>query len=665
MTLTWALGVILFGVTVGCRRQVSFHTPASNEVFQVPATEIEYPDVNLPQRESLWETPQPRSARDEPPEFWDLTLKDAIQLALDNGEVLRDLGGLVVRSPNSVSTVYDPAIRETEPRIGPEAALSEFDAQFSASMSWGLRDRVINNELLAGGRRSFQADVAEFDAEISKVAATGTAFSLRHLTEYDKSNSPRNLFSSAYDMMLEAELRQPLLQGAGLRFNRIAGPNARPGSYNGVVIARIQTDMTLADFEASVIDWLFDIEQTYWQLYYSYRDLDAKLAGRDAALEIWRLVQRKLEVGSADPEQEALAREQYYLMDKLVVNALSGTGTSAQGGAGVQTVERRLRSLLGWPSTGQKMIRPADEPSNAEVRYDWRQAVSEALSRRVELRKQKWVIKRRELELVAAGDFRKMRLDFAGQYRWRGLGDDLFGNRHVPLGSASRELLSGKFQEWNFGLELDTPIGNRIGHLAARNAELMLSRERALYKEQELRVVEDLSNAFAELERAYLAIRADYNRATAARKQRYEVRRKFEGGVTALEFALDSNIRTTQAEGAYYRSLIDVNLATARLHRARGALLEYYQVYLNEAPWSTSSKQSAAERSRYFAPRLLDYVFTVPRPISTGGYPQMTERIDWESPSTIPEPPGRGPQPTPIQPPPVIPDMPHARAFGE
>ena len=111
-----------------------------------------------------------------------------------------------------------------------------------------------------------------------------------------------------YSTVFEAEIRQPLLQGAGIRFNRIAGPNATPGSYNGVLIARIRSDVALADFEAAVRDLLRDVETAYWQLYFAYRTLDASTAAFEASLASWRIVQDQLEAGTADGEQEALAR---------------------------------------------------------------------------------------------------------------------------------------------------------------------------------------------------------------------------------------------------------------------------------------------------------------------------------------------------------------------
>ncbi len=643
-------------VHAGCRSRPNLSSDDAWPDYRVLAAAIEYPDVDVPGRTGLLEIPPPASAGgEEPPEIWPLALRDAIQITLANSEVIRDIGGRVVSAPASVATVYAPATSETDPRFGPEAALAAFDAQFLTLMGWEKQNRVYNNFFYSGGAIARLEDNALFEMEIKKQAATGTSFAMRNRTFYQKDNSTRNLFSSAYDTMFEAEVQQPLLQGAGIGFNRIAGPQARPGSYNGVLIARINQDLTLADFEAAVRDLLYSVEQVYWELYFAYRDLDAKIVGRDAALETWRLVQRKLEAGAADPEQEARAREQYFFLDQQVLNALVGTvgrdGRAVSGG-GVHATERRLRSLMGLPANDGRLIRPADQPSLAQTHFDWRKSVEEALWRRVELRKQKWVIKRRELELTAARNFTRARLDFAGLYRWRGLGDDLLGNEDVPLGSAFGELFDGEHQEWQLGLELNTPIGNRIGHLAVRHANLMLARERAVYREQELKIVDDLSTAFAEVERSQKAIRIQFNRMHAADQQLGEIRKKYNAGFTPLEFLLDANIRATQSESAYHRGLTDSNLAVSRVFLARGTLLDYYDVYLTEGPWSARAYRSAARQSRKFTPRLLDYVFTVPHPVSRGSYPQQTAT----GPQAVPSTDGAAHSATPLGAPESLPE---------
>lgn len=56
---------------------------------------------------------------------------------------------------------------------------------------------------------------------------------------------------------MPAYYRQPLLAGSGVDFTRVAGPIVKDSSRNvvdrrGVLIARINTDVTLADFELNV-----------------------------------------------------------------------------------------------------------------------------------------------------------------------------------------------------------------------------------------------------------------------------------------------------------------------------------------------------------------------------------------------------------------------------
>ncbi len=89
---------------------------------------------------------------------------------------------------------------------------------------------------------------------------------------------------------MQASFRQPWLQGGGAEFTRIYGPPNVPGVFsgvpgfaNGVMVARINTDISLTDFEAGLRDLVSNVENAYWDLYFAYRDLDAKIAARDSA----------------------------------------------------------------------------------------------------------------------------------------------------------------------------------------------------------------------------------------------------------------------------------------------------------------------------------------------------------------------------------------------
>lgn len=620
---------LALGMT-GCRSQPEpvFH----GTDYQPFATEIEYPDASdscVVQASAHSKLPPHGLSEPVSEETWELTLDEAIFMALQNSKVMREVGVRIVSSPQSMTTVYDPAMQQVNPQNGEEAALSAFDAQFATSLFLDQDDRSFNNPLFAGagfasGAASLTTETGVFDAAITKRAATGTQFSVSNNTTRTSRNSAFELFPSYYETTFSAEFRHPLLQGGGIGFNRIAGPNSTPGNYNGIVLARIRTDVALVDFENAVRTLVEDVQQTYWQLYFAYRNLDARIAARDAALESWRTEKTKLVEGASIILDEALTREQYYEFQSQVAEALSGTGSDTalrQTGLGVYTTERRLRLLLGLDVNDGRLIRPADEPSRAEVIFDWEEAVDNAMFRRLELRRQNWIVKQRELELLAARNHTMMRLDLVGQYRWRGFGDELLGERGRENGSAFRDLFQGELQGSQIGLQLSTPIGNRIGHAAARNAELALVRERALLQEQERYVYGELSDAYAELQRAYTQTKNSFNRIIAARQRldaqmaRYEVDR-------LLQFVLDAQSRVAEAEANYYQSIVDYNLAVAKMHYTQGTLLDYFGVRLSEGAWTEAAHNSAAKNMRRFKPRLMNYCITQPCPVSNGRYEQ-------------------------------------------
>ena len=618
-----ASSLIVMGVASllagGCHYRDSSFEPADSYVPLVQ--DIEYPDAVQCDTDLAFDalSAPPSVRHPEDLEKWPLSLEEVMQLALANSQVIRDIGGRVVNAPGTSATIYDPAIREADPRVGVEAALSAFDAQLSGRLFIEQTDRAFNNRFFGSGTNALLANLADVNVGIGKTAASGTQFLLENQTNYNRNNAEPNLFGSAYDTVYTASIRHPLMQGGGVEFNRIAGPLASAGNYNGVLIARINSDISLADFEAAVRDLLRDVQATYWELYFAYRDFDAKGIGRQLALESWQLEKRRADAGVRTADQEAFARQQYYLAQITVENGLSG---NANGTGGVYAVESRLRSLLGLPATDGRIIVPSEEPMTVDMRFDWHESLASALTRRVELRRQQWTLKRRKLELVAARNFTKPRVDLVGQYRWRGFGDELFGNRNADSGSAYDTLFDGNLQDWRYGIEVATPIGNRVGHAAARHAELVLAREHALYEEMEREICSQLRAAFTELDRAYVVSRSNYNRRIATFVRLQAERQRNEKGQTDLDLVLDAQQQAVDAESSYYRAVVDYTLALANLHYRRGTLLDHYGVYLSEGAWSAEAHCSAAKRMRQFRLKHMNYCMTNPPPVSVGAYSQ-------------------------------------------
>ncbi|MFM8326174.1 MAG: transporter, partial [Pirellulaceae bacterium] len=122
------------------------------------------------------------------------------------------------------------------------------------------------------------------------------------------------------------------------------------------------------------------------------------------------------------------------------------------------------------------------------------------MANREELRRQRWVIKQRELELLANRNFLKPQLDLVSQFRMRGFGDN--GRLLVGPDSATSSLFNGQYPEWQMGLEYQAPVGFRRAHAAVRNSQLALAREAEVLREQERAIHFGLSNAMNDSKRA-------------------------------------------------------------------------------------------------------------------------------------------------------------------
>jgi len=571
-------------------------------VVEEPAPETGYPvaDAAVPFDEPM----RLRNRRDLDP--WDLTLQEAIFLALTHAEVIRQNSQFLapnnplLRSPDGTATVFDPSLQQSGVLFGQrgvEAALSDFDTQFTTRMVWGNNEQIQNNPFTAGGLAAgttLDEDTAQFQAAIRKQFASGGQIGLSHSMNYSSNNSLGRLFPSVYEGNVKAEFRQPLLAGAGAEVTRISGPvsddiQGVTGVQQGVLIAKINGDITLTDFEINVTTFLRDIERQYWQLYVAYRTVEAEIDGLKAARDVYTVVKARSEAQAPGGGAGRLveAREGVLQSESRSYKALDDLYAS----------EAQLRLLMGLAVNDGRFLRPSDRPISAEISHDWGASLGEALVRRPELRRQKWVVKSEQLQLTAAENLARPRFDFVASGQANAFGDDLVGPPNAPgtnraLGSAYNRLMGLGETGWTAGFEYSQVIGRRYVLTQVRNHELRVAKALKILEAQETEISHELAAAFRDVDRSWISAGNQKALVENSRLRVEVARQEYVANRDGTAFlSLDALNRArdtlTQAEQNSARAQIEYTLALTEVEYRCGRLLQCDNITLHEGPSST------------------------------------------------------------------------------
>ena len=203
---------------------------------------------------------------------------------------------------------------------------------------------------------------------MTKFTAQGGQFSVRNNVVYDLNNNPTRQIANDWNANYEVNFNQPLLAGAGVQFNRIAGPfnpftqvvggAQQSPQFDGVVLARINVDISLADFEAGVRNLVSDTEQAYWELAFAWRNLETSNTALNSARQTWKKIHLLYIVGTrgGEAKEEAQAREQYYQFKSQTQTLLNE----------LFRAENRLRYVMGLAATDGRLILPVDKPDRGQ-----------------------------------------------------------------------------------------------------------------------------------------------------------------------------------------------------------------------------------------------------------------------------------------------------------
>jgi outer membrane protein TolC len=669
--IRWFVGMQIVSTTLtGCAPTQPFFFGERGDLAHYidRAQQIEYPDLHTEQIPEVSQAYPPLSLDNQNFEYTDLTLEQCISLALVNAQILRtlpgvqrqnaDMAGIILSSPgNQLGSVHDAALvaTTTSPQQiaidgngnrvpargltranqvgGVEDALSEFDAQYSSFISFSTTDRARN---VGSGNvfnpQFFQGRDGTGQMALSKRMATGGVATLRSQSIYSFNNIPTQsqglgnfgrAVPSDYTQILEAGVQHPLLRGRGTLVNRIP-----------IVVARINEDVSLVEYEERVRNLVRDVEFAYWDLYASYWNFELAKVAREGAALAHKVAKDRYDGGNARVSEVARAEATYQDLETQVKASLAGSG--AGGDPGLFGRERNLRFLLGWSASDGRLIRPSDKPTVGWAQFDLDSVKAELYTRNLELRRQKWIIKQKELELISAKNQILPDVNINLLYRWVGVGGRLLnsegGNPPFPLGggqaSAWEELFGGNYQEGVVRAEFTpNPFGARRALNAITNAQLDLAKNHQALESKEDAALFKLYEHLNNFESVYHQMGHQLKAMSASDSEVKSLEPRLNEDKS--EFLLNELLRAQQSRARagqqYNRLVAEYNKLLVDLHALKGSLLEYNNIQLEEGLWADKAYWDAHERARVRdAAKYMDYGASRPKVISQGEYQQFT-----------------------------------------
>ena len=370
---------------------------------------------------------------------------------------------------------------------------------------------------------------------------------------------------------LTLQVTQPLLQNFGSEANA-----AR------IAIAHNTQKSSMLDFRLSLEKNLAELEQAYWQLVQAEQEVKIRENLLQQTMDTAGLLRKRVGTEGTTNTEVAQANAAVATRTADLIRARSDVEALSD------VVKNKMNDPESPVSTGD-MILPADIPIELPVHFDAAEQIQTALTFRAELSQQQTKIDSAEITVHAAKNNELPKLDFIGSVSLLGVGNSF----HASTKNQGRF----DYTDFTLGFQLEVPIGGREARAIYQRT--LLQRQQAI---EQYRVLID--QVTLEVKKAYREVETTWNEMAGLRQARIaaeeELRRlnidEGRAGAVSPGFIntkLDAQLRLSDLARREVAAIVGYNVAISGLERAKGTLLRYDNITLEE------------EAKPYYIPKLL------------------------------------------------------------
>ncbi len=484
-----------------------------------------------------------------------LSLQEIVQRSVANSGEVRVAG-------------YDPAIAET--RI--IEAQARFDPTFFTNINYEHQDiqsagqpnifGTINDRRFGRITQVQRGDIYTIEPGIKQLLPSGGEVSISQQVQsfYFK---PRTTVANPYwQNQLKVQLTQPLLRDFGYEVNQ-----AR------ITIARNDQRVSLLDFRKTLEDNVASIEKDYWDLEEAEQEIriQEELLNRTrdtADILIKQFINGKQGVSRVQTSQ---ATASIRSRESVLIDARRRLGDLSDD------IKRRMNDPE-FPVAGPVVLLPANVPVESPISFDFNDVVSTAMDNRFELGQQQLRINSAAVAQDVARVNTLPKLDAK-------IGAAIEGVDANESHAASNQFTDSHVG-FSIGLNFELPIGNREALAVLRRSRLQRMQAIEQYRFLIDQVTQDVKTALRDVNAGWLLMGSRRQARFAASDTLLAIEQREAQGEaldpTFVQLKLDTQERLADSEREEALAIANYNKAIAQVERAKGTLLRYNNVVMQE-----------------------------------------------------------------------------------
>lgn len=469
-----------------------------------------------------------------------LSLSECIQRAIEHNYSIR-------------IEAHNPAISQTQV-VEAEAA---FDVQFFLDTSWADLDAPVVPGSVDG---SGVSDTRAISGGFRQLLPSGMQASVGLATQRQWSGiaqqGPVKTWNPTYPSNFVADFRQPLLKGFGLDVNRAQ-----------ININKLQYQVSYETFVQKVRDTLLDVENTYWQLARTRRQMVIVVESVAQNLITYQNMVERLDHDATQVEvANSRSRWQTSYVNYLETIKL------------VRDAEDQLKNLLNDPSlklSDRLEIITTETPVAAPTVLDHFAEVRTALDKRTEIRSAKKQIDVTRINTAVTKNAILPQLDLSFRYEVQGLGnttDNSFDN-----------LTTNRFISYTLGASFTYNFGERAARAAHRRARLQESQAVVALNQVTDTIVQEVNQSIRQLIVRYEQLPPALDSVQAASRNLRSLQARTQKlDPTYLQTELSAVEQLATTRNTLLTVLTDYNVGLVQFEKAKGTLLEYNNVVVTD-----------------------------------------------------------------------------------